>query len=89
MNAPRATAGADLAADLMADLNRLPMQPDSAVIQHPAPVADDRPPSRGPAAQVVLRLTPLAWGRPLLRITSTCVSMRVGAMYMEASTRRS
>ena len=89
MSSPRATAGADLAADLMADLNRLPMQPDSAVIQTPAPAADGRPPSRGPAAQVVVRVTPLAWGRPLLRVTWTCVSMRVGAMYVEASTRRS
>jgi hypothetical protein len=87
MNQPRATAGADLAADLIADLNRLPTQPDLAVAQTQVRVADDRPAARGPAAQVVVRVTPLAWHRPSLRVNWNCVSMRVGAMYMEASTR--
>lgn len=89
MTALRGTAAADLAADLMADLNTPPAPTDSAGNRALIPAAVDRPESRGRALQVVVRMEPLSWRWPSLRVSPDSVGMRVGVMYIEVGMRSS
>ena len=89
MNAPRATAAADLAADLMADLSALPMPHDSTGDRTLVHAAVHRPPPRGRALQLVVRVESLGWRRLSLRVDRNSVGMRVGVMYIEAGLRTS
>lgn len=88
MNAPRTTAGADLAADLMADLNTLPQ--DAAATLTVLPGGGDRPKARGRAAlSFVVRVERRGLHWPSLRINRKFVRVSVGAVSMEASARSS
>jgi hypothetical protein len=85
MNSPRTTAGADLAADLMADLNT-PLQ-DSAATLTVLPGGGDDPKACGRAAlQFVVRVERRGLHWPSLRINRKFVSVSVGPMYLEAGT---
>jgi hypothetical protein len=84
MNSPRTTAGADLAADLMADLNALPQT--STEVPTILPAADH---PRGLALHFVLRVERRGLRLPSLRVNRKFVSMSVGVMSIEASTRSS
>jgi hypothetical protein len=86
MNRPRATAGADLAADLMTDLNAVPAPDSPAADRAVVPAAADRPPSSRFALQVVLRVEPLSWRLPLVRVRRNRVSMSIAAVYVEVGT---
>ena len=82
----RSTAGADLAADLMADLNARPQ--NLAETQTVLPPAETST-ARGLALQFVIRVERRGLRIPSLRVNRKFVGMSVGVVSVEASTRSS